>query len=220
MVGWGQPADVLLHDRALLAEGATVTEPVGFTYWDAAHSASEDVVNLEAWLREGSSDPTLLVTMGSLIGVVSRDAWLDLVGVIQDLGVRAAFVGMRKGWAQRELEVRPGLIAVGYVPLSRYLGQFDAAVHHGGLGTTFACLRAGVPAVVDPQAFDQPFNGRLLQAVGAGVLTVGAGFRPDVEQVLSNGSIRVEARRVGLSLIDPVDAAEAAVSAILSLAAK
>jgi len=46
--------------------------------------------------------------------------------------------------------------------------RMAAVVHHGGAGTTAEGLRAGVPAVVVPFAFDQPFWGARLKALGLG----------------------------------------------------
>jgi UDP:flavonoid glycosyltransferase YjiC (YdhE family) len=57
---------------------------------------------------------------------------------------------------------------VGFVPLSKFLPAADVLVHHGGIGTTFGAIVAGVPSVVLPQAFDQSFNARLVSASGVG----------------------------------------------------
>lgn len=44
----------------------------------------------------------------------------------------------------------------------------SAVVHHGGAGTTHAGLRAGKPTIICPVAFDQPFWGRRVAALGVG----------------------------------------------------
>jgi UDP:flavonoid glycosyltransferase YjiC (YdhE family) len=43
-----------------------------------------------------------------------------------------------------------------------------AVVHHGGAGTTAAGLRAGLPSVIVPFAWDQPFWGRRVWELGVG----------------------------------------------------
>jgi UDP:flavonoid glycosyltransferase YjiC (YdhE family) len=43
-----------------------------------------------------------------------------------------------------------------------------AVVHHGGAGTTAEGLRAGVPSVIVPFLFDQPFWGARIAALGLG----------------------------------------------------
>eukprot|EP00282_Hemiselmis_andersenii_P016105 CAMPEP_0114165074 /NCGR_PEP_ID=MMETSP0043_2-20121206/31036_1 /TAXON_ID=464988 /ORGANISM="Hemiselmis andersenii, Strain CCMP644" /LENGTH=602 /DNA_ID=CAMNT_0001261835 /DNA_START=150 /DNA_END=1954 /DNA_ORIENTATION=- len=41
-------------------------------------------------------------------------------------------------------------------------------VHHGGIGTVSECLRAGIPQVVVPVAYDQPFWGAVVGRSGVG----------------------------------------------------
>ena len=48
-------------------------------------------------------------------------------------------------------------------------GHFDCVVHHGGAGTTGACLRAGVAQCVLPVAFDQGAWSARVAAAGVGV---------------------------------------------------
>jgi len=43
-----------------------------------------------------------------------------------------------------------------------------AVVHHGGVGTTAAGLRAGVPSITVPYFGDQPFWGQCVAALGVG----------------------------------------------------
>jgi len=47
--------------------------------------------------------------------------------------------------------------------------QIDAAVHHGGAGTTGASLRAGVPTVIKPFFGDQFFFGSRVEDLGVGI---------------------------------------------------
>lgn len=46
--------------------------------------------------------------------------------------------------------------------------QMSAVVHHGGAGTTAAGFRAGVPSVVIPFSFDQPFWAAKVEELGVG----------------------------------------------------
>jgi sterol 3beta-glucosyltransferase len=54
------------------------------------------------------------------------------------------------------------------VPYGWLFPQMAAVVHHGGSGTTGLALRAGVPSLVVPFTFDQPFWGERTAALGAG----------------------------------------------------
>lgn len=70
------------------------------------------------------------------------------------------------------------LQVVSFLPYAKQLPAFDAVIHHGGAGITYACLLAGKPSVVVPQDYDQP-------DFAARVVHFGAGVRV--------GSLRVEA---------------------------
>jgi sterol 3beta-glucosyltransferase len=59
-------------------------------------------------------------------------------------------------------------MAVRDVPHEWLFPRMRAIVHHGGAGTTGAALRAGVPSIVVPLGFDQPFWGRRVHALGVG----------------------------------------------------
>jgi UDP:flavonoid glycosyltransferase YjiC (YdhE family) len=54
------------------------------------------------------------------------------------------------------------------LPFSVALPRVSAVVHHGGIGTTSQALRAGIPQLVRPFAFDQFDNARRLQELGVG----------------------------------------------------
>lgn len=57
----------------------------------------------------------------------------------------------------------------------------SAVVHHGGAGTTAAGFRAGVPSVIIPFSFDQPFWGARVEELG-----VGPGFIPRKQLTVDN----------------------------------
>jgi len=56
-----------------------------------------------------------------------------------------------------------------YVPFGTLLPKLAAFVHHGGIGTTSQALRAGVPQLIRPMAYDQFDNA--LRAIKLGVAT-------------------------------------------------
>ncbi|HEV2640310.1 MAG TPA: nucleotide disphospho-sugar-binding domain-containing protein [Actinocrinis sp.] len=51
----------------------------------------------------------------------------------------------------------------------------NSLICHGGSGTTFGALAAGVPMVFVPLFADQPVNARLVSAAGAGVTVAPSG---------------------------------------------
>lgn len=61
------------------------------------------------------------------------------------------------------------LCSAPYAPFSLLLGRALAVVHHGGVGTCAQALRAGVPQVVVPSAYDQFDNAMRLEHLGVGL---------------------------------------------------
>lgn len=60
--------------------------------------------------------------------------------------------------------VAASVAVVGWLDYDAALSGFDAVIHHGGAGITYSTLRAGLPAVVWPQDYDQfDFAARLVQ---------------------------------------------------------
>jgi sterol 3beta-glucosyltransferase len=60
------------------------------------------------------------------------------------------------------------IFAVEAIPHDWLFPRMAAVVHHGGAGTTAAGLRAGLPSVIVPFAWDQPFWGRRVWELGVG----------------------------------------------------
>ncbi|TVY71189.1 Sterol 3-beta-glucosyltransferase [Lachnellula suecica] len=86
---------------------------------------------------------------------------------------------LSKGWSQRmekkpgtvtEVPLPPEIFLVKQVPHDWLFKQIDAAIHHGGAGTTGASLRAGLPTIVKPFFGDQYFFGSRVEDLGVGVV--------------------------------------------------
>ncbi len=93
------------------------------------------------------------------------------------------------------------IFAAGYVPYSRLLHRCSAVVHHGGIGTVHACLKAGVPQLVVPFANDEFDNAARISR-----LRCGAGLRASklsdralsaVLGVVTSGVLRQRAKQIG-----------------------
>lgn len=113
-------------------------------------------------------------------------------------------------------DVRPPANAamVDFVPHASLFECADLVVSHGGLGTTAAALRAGVPMVCIPMGRDQPLNAERVVALGAGVAhppeAGGDALRQSVREVLADRDHALAADRVGEASRDAGEAATAA----------
>jgi rhamnosyltransferase subunit B len=68
--------------------------------------------------------------------------------------------------AQVPENLPPHVMWLAQAPFHLLLPRLAAVVHHGGIGTTAEALRAGIPQLIAPYAFDQFDNGRRAQKLG------------------------------------------------------
>ena len=94
---------------------------------------------------------------------------------------------------------------VGFTALDRLLQDVDLVVTHGGAGTTFGSLAAGLPLVIVPQAVDQFLQADRVTKAGAGVALLPDAATPRavagaVATVLAEPSFRDNARVVAAEI--------------------
>lgn len=65
--------------------------------------------------------------------------------------------------------IPPNTTVAAWVPQERAFAVADVVVSHGGSGTAFGALAAGLPSVFFPLFADQPSNAELISAAGAGI---------------------------------------------------
>ncbi len=70
------------------------------------------------------------------------------------------------------------------LPMAEVRQRCDAAITHGGYGTTHALLLAGKPQLLLPRQMEQAMLGRRLQALGAGLVAESSGRAPDFGDLL------------------------------------
>lgn len=59
---------------------------------------------------------------------------------------------------------------IDYAPFDQLLPRVSAIVHNGGIGTIALAMRAAIPQVIVPFAYDQFYNGMRLAKLGGGVV--------------------------------------------------
>jgi UDP:flavonoid glycosyltransferase YjiC (YdhE family) len=119
---------------------------------------------LKAFLEAG--DPPVYIGFGSMGGRNPE----QLAGITMEALARSGQRGLLlTGWGGLRPELVPeNVFVVDSAPHSWLFPSMAAVVHHGGAGTTAEGLRAGVPTVIVPFVFDQPFWGARIKAMGLG----------------------------------------------------
>lgn len=144
--------------------------------------------------------PPVVVTMGSMV-MFDAEAWVrDLLEALRLSCQRGIIVG---GWS-RVPRVDASQVPAYFAEEIPYAWLFPKAacvVHHGGVGTLAAVLRAGKPSILFPQITAQEHFGRMLtrEHLAAGVFET-RGLQPDrlaaaIHKAVSDEQCRESARR-------------------------
>ncbi|MCV2353742.1 glycosyltransferase [Paucibacter sp. B2R-40] len=126
--------------------GVTLT---GFPLCDHGEHAQLSPA-LEAFLAAGSA-PVAFSPGTASAG--NRAFFEASIAACRLAGVRGVLLSHFPGQISGELP--PELIQVDYAPFGALLPRVAAFVHHGGIGSTAQALRAGVPQLICPAAYDQ-----------------------------------------------------------------
>ena len=160
----------------------------------------------------GSRAPLVYVSFGTVLGhmAAATTAYRTVLRAVDRLDARVLLtVGRRFDLAQlgdipTHVHVQP------WVDQGDVLAEAEVVVCHGGSGTTFGALAAGVPVVVVPMFADQFRNATVVAEAGAGVVVArpdAGGRRPlapgeapaiaaAIDALRSDGSYRDVAREV------------------------
>jgi rhamnosyltransferase subunit B len=128
-----------------------------FPLFDDDDTLPDDV---ETFLAEGP--PPVVFTPGS--AVAGATPFIRAAAeACRRLGRRGIILSK---FGEEIADLPAGVRRWSYVPLGPLLGRCAALVHHGGIGTASQALRAGIPQVVTPLAYDQPDNAVRLADLG------------------------------------------------------
>lgn len=167
--------EVQIYDPALvpgLPEQWDERRPfTGFLTLD--HAAREAVGDLAGdhagiltWIEAG--EPPVFFGFGSMPIRDTASVLAMVTEVSARLGVRAL---VSAGWSDLDIadaQVGPNVKVVGPFAHDLVFPHCAAAVHHGGIGTLFESLRAGLPTLVCSVSFEQPMWGGQVERLGVG----------------------------------------------------
>ncbi|KAK6202495.1 sterol 3-beta-glucosyltransferase [Scheffersomyces amazonensis] len=148
-------------------------------YWFLDEGAAEQYDPPEALLNfmadaNESGKKIVYIGFGSIVVKDAKSLTKAVVEAVLNADVRCI---LNKGWSDRlstnkdepEIELPPEVYNSGAIPHDWLFPRIDAAVHHGGSGTTGATLRWGVPTIIKPFFGDQFFYASRVEELGVGI---------------------------------------------------
>ncbi len=104
-----------------------------------------------------SYDKTVLVTLGTHLEWAKHTLINDVHSIAKEF-TDVCFVvsfGRRETMSESATYMNHNVIAYDYVSYTQHLNIFDAVIHHGGAGITYACIKEEKPCIVIPHDYDQ-----------------------------------------------------------------
>jgi UDP:flavonoid glycosyltransferase YjiC (YdhE family) len=159
-----------------------------------------------------SDAPFVYLTFGTGLGhmTYAADVYRTALRAVEGLDVRVLLTVGRKFDPADLGPVPPNVHVEPWIEQADVLGQADVVVCHGGSGTVFGALAAGVPLVVVPLFADQSENARRTTAAGAGrtvdadAATIGPDDAPRIAEaidtVLATPSYRARAKQIAADM--------------------
>jgi UDP:flavonoid glycosyltransferase YjiC (YdhE family) len=133
----------------------------GFCFYDPPNATTLPL-EMETFLQRG--EPPVLFTLGSVV-VQSPGAFFQSAAeALRALGLRGILLMGSK--VNLPFGLPESILAASYAPYGLLMPRVKAVAHQCGIGTLSHTLRAGVPSVACPFAFDQPNNSRRLEELG------------------------------------------------------
>jgi sterol 3beta-glucosyltransferase len=167
--------------------------------------------------------PPIYVGFGSMTHRDPAQLLEVITSALRRAGQRGVVLG---GWDElgRGAAVADTIYSITEAPHDWLFPRMAAVVHHGGAGTTAAALRAGVPSLVIPHNFDQPFWGHRVHVLGVAVAPIPLRKLTSVrlaaafEQLVGDPALRRRAAELGrrMATDDGLGQAVARIHAIIA----
>jgi sterol 3beta-glucosyltransferase len=140
----------------------------GFWFPENKRDLPEEIAD---YLDDG--EPPILITFGSM--PLKKEMASMILETAAEIDERFLIVASWSDWDVPEIKIASNIRVIDSAPFEALFPKVKAIVHHGGIGTTAECLRAGKPMFVCPILYpvgDQFFWGDLAYKKGLGVKPV------------------------------------------------
>ena len=170
--------------------------PCGFCFYDPPNAGAL-TLETEQFLSNG--EKPVLFTLGSSAVQMPGDFYRAAVEILKAQRLRGILLfGPEEN---RPPHLPAQILALPYAPYGQIMPRVRAVVHQCGIGTLSHALRAGLPSVACPFAFDQPNNSRRLEALGVAEIVLpgqrDAAHMGAALQRLLGGDASLRARKLG-----------------------
>lgn len=116
---------------------------------------------VETFLATGKAP--IVITFSSMPLAQPEVFWQVITEYAEQAKERIIFL---RGASGVRVSSTADILVIDQAPHELLFARAKAVIHHGGIGTVAAALRAGVPQLLFPQAVDQPFWARRLKKLG------------------------------------------------------
>ncbi|WP_421697656.1 glycosyltransferase [Ancylobacter sp.] len=187
----------------------------GFPFF-AQEASPGTAARIDAFLAAGT--PPVVFTLGTTVVHLAHDFYQIAADTARALGRRAILLMGNNPPPDAPADE---VLALDYAPHSLVFPRAAAIVQHGGVGGCAEALRAGVPVLTIPFAFDQPDNAMRMSRMGVGVVlphkkVTRESLARSLRAVLDDTALAARARAMARE-IDPERDMAATVAAIETL---
>lgn len=147
---------------------SSMTPPDRDHGWPMRYVPSDVAPAVLDWENTRPPAPRICVTFGSVLTGMDKEVLRPTLEGLRELDAEVLVStggAALDGWGPLPANVR----LARWLPMSAVLPGCAAVVHHGGSGTMFGALAAGIPQVVLPQGSDQPKNAEAVVRRGVGI---------------------------------------------------
>lgn len=176
-----------LHEFEFARDWPEAVRFVGPMLWSPPARIQTELAQTDA--------PQVLVTMGTHLGR-GKDTMARHLDAIAARHPRWRIHFSDGRLADEAAALPGGLQRHAWVDYPNWIPRMSAVLHHGGAGVMWECLRAGVPALVLPQDYDQFDHAARLEAAGVALrLRHPREIEAGLAQVLDGGGAGLDASR-------------------------